>query len=437
MKHLKKSLFLLIGILSFSSCQSALSSDNVTPYKEALLAEPNNPPRLEDNKRQDANYQKFISKANKFSSHLSSAFLKNSDNTNFAFSPLSIFLSLTLATEVSASSTREEILNALDLSYEEVKTYTSYLIEDLSFEDEMMEKLVSCLKLSNSIWLNADLDYNKETIDNLARDYYCYSFQEDFKNDNENVNKRIKTFIEEQTKGLIKWDYKYDVNTLFTLINTLYLKDVWNQNTDELQIRENQVFKDINGKNIDCNFLLSNYSSGRLHVEEEYSHFYAKTSAGFKFDFILPKENQNIKEILTPETIETALSFDDYFKQDDINKKRYYTRCVFPAFEASSSIDLIPTMKNEFKINSLFNDNCDLSSLTSSDAMISNFIHKAKLKVDEKGVEGAAVTMMDVAGTAGPGEYENIYEELVLERNFGFVLSYKNNIIFSGLINTL
>lgn len=441
MKNLKKSILLLIGILSFSSCQSALTSNNVTstiiPYKDYLLGEPSSPSQLEDSKRKDTNYLQFVDKVNKFSSKISSSLIKNSGDTNFAFSPLSIFLALTLANESSSSITRNEILEALNLTYDEVKKYTSYLIEDLSFENELMNQLVSCLKLSNSIWLNSNLDYNQNTIDTLAHDYYCYSFQEDFINDNKNANKIIKSFIEEQTKGLIKWDYLFDANTLFTLINTLYLKDVWNDNSEDLQIKEKQVFKDIFGKNINCDFLLTKYLLGKMNQENTYSHFYAKTSSGFKFDFILPNENQNIKEILTSKTIENVLNFDDYLKQDDINKKRYYTRCVFPAFEASSSLDLITTMQKEFNISSLFGDNCDLSNLTSFKGYVSSFIHKAKLKVDKKGIEGAALTMMDVAGAVGPDEYENVYEELLLDRSFGFILSYNHKIIFSGTVNTL
>jgi serine protease inhibitor len=65
-------------------------------------------------------------------------------------------------------------------------------------------------------------------------------------------------------------------------------------------------------------------------------------------------------------------------------------------------------------------------------------LHKCKLTVDKKGIEGAAVTASDGAGAGDPGSYTNVYHDFVVDRAFGFVLtdSY-GTVLFSGAVNTL
>ena len=79
-----------------------------------------------------------------------------------------------------------------------------------------------------------------------------------------------------------------------------------------------------------------------------------------------------------------------------------------------------------------------MSNLSDVDMLCSAVIHQAKLKVDESGIEGAALTYiaMDNA-TACPPEVD-VYLDYIVDRAFGYVLTdYSGTILFSGVVNTI
>jgi serine protease inhibitor len=64
--------------------------------------------------------------------------------------------------------------------------------------------------------------------------------------------------------------------------------------------------------------------------------------------------------------------------------------------------------------------------------------HVAKLVVNKKGTEGAAVTVIDMMATAAPyEEYKKVYETFVVDQEFGYVVSYNNNVLFSGVVTNI
>ena len=68
------------------------------------------------------------------------------------------------------------------------------------------------------------------------------------------------------------------------------------------------------------------------------------------------------------------------------------------------------------------------------------FIHKAKLEVNRKGIEAAAVTVVGMNGTAAPIDpvYKKVYLDFIVEKAFGYVIEKDNGIVLvSGVIKTI
>ena len=99
------------------------------------------------------------------------------------------------------------------------------------------------------------------------------------------------------------------------------------------------------------------------------------------------------------------------------------TRAVlFPEFEGGYEGDVSPVLKEEFGVEKLFDrKQSDLSALTGKTGGVycTEAQHIATLKVDKKGIEGAAVFVLPGAGEAGPDEYEAVYEDFLVDRAFG------------------
>ncbi len=385
----------------------------------------------------------FKNKMNLFSSEFSENFIDDyfDENENVCLSPLSIAMCLSLGARCANNKTREELLNTLDVSYEELNNNFKLYYNTLFNEQlDSFKKLKSALYLTNSIWIDASARPVEDGLDALRDDYYCYSYDVDFYNDNKNSNKAIKVFINKQTRGLINPELNLSEETLFVLMNTLYLKDIWNDYGDNLPYAsEDYKFTNLNKKVSDKKLLDGYYKSGKVLTTPTYSAFHTTTDSGYSIHFIKPYEGKTLKQVFTNENITYVLNPDNYIYKDDEKKESYHTKCIFPEFEAGCDEDLCELLNKKYSVQTLFQlGNCDFSNISQDDVYCSELRHIAKLKVNKKGIEGAAVTYMAMAGDAAPDDYVDVYETFVVDKEFGFVLTNRNNnVIFSGTVTNI
>ncbi|MDE6104900.1 MAG: serpin family protein, partial [Clostridia bacterium] len=87
-------------------------------------------------------------------------------------------------------------------------------------------------------------------------------------------------------------------------------------------------------------------------------------------------------------------------------------------------------------IKALFDkDKCDFSSLSDDKLACSQVRHVTKLQVDKKGIEGAAVTIIQMDGMPAP-EFEEVYLDFAVDRAFGFIITDGDGVqLFSGAVN--
>lgn len=111
---------------------------------------------------------------------------------------------------------------------------------------------------------------------------------------------------------------------------------------------------------------------------------------------------------------------------------------LFPEFEASYDGSIKTILKDSFKIIDLFTDYCDASNITNEDVYCSDVIHKCKLKVDKKGIEGAAITTIMMEFESDLSTFKTIYHDFIIDQAFGFiVVDEYNTILFSGVVNKI
>lgn len=442
MKGLKA--FAAVGCVAL--CAFSLSACSA---KSTLLGKPASSAALSYEEELSSGLSELRTKVENFASEFAAyAYEARSDESNFAVSPVSVYMALSLAAECAAGQTREEILNALDVTYPQLKENYSLLHRSLAVERRTGNKISNMLLPSNSVWVNEGTPVNKECIDALADYYYAYSYSADFKKDNSAANNAVRKFVKEQTKGLIDKEFELSERTLFTLINTLYLKTIWNDEGDDLSFWGSRDFTEYDGTVKNTKLLGGYYNSGRAYKTEAYSTFYTRTDGGYKIKFIVPADGYNVGDVFTAENIATVNSLTDYGAVDDENRVNYRTRCIFPEYECEYDEDVSEILKKKFGIDKFFNDpgiypeeqSCDFSALSTEKCFCSKVQHVAKLTVDKTGIEGAAVTViaMDGVTSAGPGEYETVYEDFFVDKAFAFIITDPYNVtLFSGVVNNL
>ena len=357
------------------------------------------------------------------------------EGENFAVSPLSVYMALSLAAECAAGNTKEEILSAMGVSYETLTAEFGDLYRSLNVGFDEGE-----LSLTNSVWVNEGEQVFDERITALKDSYFCPLYTADFISDNENANRAVREFVKEQTNGLIDKDFQLDTETVFALINTLYFKDVWSAYGPIGRTEEEYAFAAADGSTRRSQFLVGGYSLGRMYEGEGFTSFYSETENGYRLHFLLPADGYTAEDIFTAENLK-AVSKADYGGTDEENKIRYYTRCIFPEFSASFDGDVKGLLKEGFGVGDFFDRyKCDVTPFIvrpGENVYCERVVHVTQFNVDEEGIEGAAVTVEVGVGDSAP-EYEEIYSTLVVNRSFGFFLSDPDGVVlFSGIVRDI
>ncbi len=430
-------------VLSASSCSFIETIENATDSSKTLCS-PASVTRLSYQDRQREDYLSFKQKANTFAAKFApSAYRAYDEPDNFVVSPVSVFLALGMAAECADGNTQAEILSALDLSLSDLRTSYPLLYRDLNVEHTgqgyLGDVTTGRLNISNSLWLDNDLITDASCLETLGEQYYCYGKSVDFDGSNEKANRSIQKFVKQKTNGLINRNFQLDTDTLFALLNTLYLKDIWNESGSALAYTSPTEFTEANGTQKSAKLLTGYYESGRPYVTETYTGFYTVTYNGYKLKFLLPNDGYTVDDVFTEENLSVFNAVTDFNSVDDEAKKIYSTRCLFPEYTTSYNRDVQNILKNDFGICDLFDRNfCDFGTLTNSPAYCSVVTHSVSLTVDKKGIEGAAVTLMGMCGAAGPGEYEEVYLDFTVNKAFGFLLTNASDVvIFSGIVKSI
>lgn len=383
-------------------------------------------------------YQEFCDKLNTFSSELAYLSLKSLDETrNSVISPVSIFSALALATECSEGSSREQLLNAIGMDYDMLSLNYKKLYQEINRAGFRNNDSKVKSKLTNSIWIDNSFEYEDSCLNQLAEQYYSYTHSMDL-NKKESIKEYIKEFISKQTDGFLKPDYQLSHDTIFLLINTLYLKDVWKSTGKDISLTEERYnFRNFDGSIKNGKLLMGKYIAGKAFEEDGYKEFYTSTAHGYKVYFIVPKDGYTIDEVFTSNTI-ASVTKRIYLTYNEEKTEHYNTRVFFPEFSAETSLGLEDVF-DRLGITNIFNfEEADFTNLTKEKVFCNKVSHYAKLKVNRKGIEGGAVTFFEGAGAPGPSQIQEIYYDFVVDRSFGYVITDSSGInMFSGVIRSI
>lgn len=410
--------------------------------KSTLLGKPKRVVALSYDERTDGEFVAFKNKTQTFAAKFAAfAYDAYQSENNFAVSPISVYMALSLAAECANGDTRAELLSALGVSYEELQKHFPTLYRSLEAEYKRGTKTTGMLNLTNSIWIDNDVSVKQPCIDELSNRYYTHSYSTDFQKDD--ANKAIRSFIKKQTKGLIDKNFELDRETVFALINTVYLKTIWNEHGDDLALTSTEYeFTSKDGSTTQKHFLKGEYKAGKVYETETYSAFYTSTYHGYKIKFMLPKDGYNVDDIFTADNIAEVNAIQDYNAFDRENNILYSTRCIFPEYKCGYDDDIKSVLKEKFGINKLFinpdenPDGCDFSALTNMPCFCPKVQHVTDLTVDKKGIKGAAVTII-APGATSPGPTD-VQLDFVINKAFGFIIADSQDVaLFTGVVNNI
>lgn len=356
---------------------------------------------------------------------------------NLIASPLSLIYNLGMLVNVSSNKFKENILNYFNLSKDKFDKFLNE-IYNLFLKDlyNSNNQLLTKSYISNSIWLEQSYEYNDEILKDLATIYYAYSYKVNNFDNVDKTNQLVNKFIKDQTNNLIDVDPQIEKDTIFSLLSILYLKDLWNSYGIDLSYSDELfTFKNKDNGEKRINLLVGSYNPGKIYETSTYEMFYTSSNK-YQIKFILPKENYDIETIFNESAIKEVSLFNDYITYDENLDVFYSSRILFPAFEVSNTNQIENLLKDIGIYSATIVDTHEFV-LNSSILNDIRTIQSSKLKVDKIGIEGASVTITNIDATS-PQPYETIYDELIIDRPFGFILQDNNGlVVFGGIINNI
>jgi len=404
--------------------------------------EPNNPPTADDTGSTQSGIQQVVDANNEFAFDLYSKL--NSDSTqegkNMFYSPYSISTALAMTYEGAKGKTADEMKSVFHFPDDNIlRPNSAAIYNEINKKDKSYE-----LKTGNALWVQQDYPFLQDYLDLVETYYGGKASNVDFRTETEKTRQTINTFIEEQTNHKIKDLIPKDVlkpTTRLVLTNAIYFKGTWEWEFDKSDTKDRD-FK-ITPDNI--------IQTPTMYMDPDKAEFnYASLDKlkilelPYKGDelsmlILLPKQetfhnHRTGEEIVYDYSLEDIeISYEKLKEYKSEMKETDLEAIYIPKFEFDTKYMMKETLA-AMGMPTAFGIQSDFSGMTlESQLFISQVIHQAYVKVDEKGTEAAAATavVMDMA-SVGPTE-PKIFKA---DHPFIFIIQEKQtgNILFMGKV---
>ena len=353
-----------------------------------------------------------------------SEFLKDSKNENIIYSPLNVYMALSMLAEISDGNSRQQVLDLLNADSIETLRNQAHSIWNANYCDDGAVTSI----LASSLWMNKDVNYNKETLDLLASNYYTSTFKGEM--GSEEYNKAFQSWLNSQTGGLLK-DYisneEMSPDTIMALATTIYFKANWDREFYEEETTKDTFHSPTGDVTID--FMKDTITNGTYYWGNNFSAINKSLDQSGSMWFILPDEDVNVDTLLTDAEVLSFITSNNQWS----NQKTVNINLSIPKFDVSSGLDLKEGLKNLGVTDCFDIEKSDFSPLQDEQGCITEATHAARVAIDEKGVIAAAFTSMMEAGGAMPNADE---VDFVADRPFIFVITGFDGLpLFIGIVN--
>lgn len=153
-------------------------------------------------------------------------FLSGSDTENKIYSPVNVYMALSMLAEVTDGSSRAQILSLLGAEDMESLYENASAVWNGSYRNDSAAKSI----LASSLWLSDDFEYNMDTMKSISEKYYASAYSGNMGDPNYDL--ALQSWLNEQTGGLLKdqaANIEFDPETVLALASTVYFKAPWHE----------------------------------------------------------------------------------------------------------------------------------------------------------------------------------------------------------------
>lgn len=347
---------------------------------------------------------------------------KDNDRSNIFISPLSLALATSILYNGAAGETMEEFKNTLGLnnfSLSEFNEANRELLDEYSSYNAKSDNLD--LEIHNSLWMREDWEFKEEFKDDIIGCYDAEAFI--------GLDKgKMLEWITKRSRGKIdNIDFELSPLSVAVVINSIYLKDSWQEMFNKSNTYKTDFFRyDNTKKSINMMKNGSNYA-----YYEDYTIQAVEmrlTGEAFSTIIILPREGMCLDEVKIDAVMLDRIDKSSHILPGQIHLPRF--KVVFEsqfreALQNMGMISAFDSLRANFERMAYF-EACE-------NVWIDDLIQKTYLDVDEDGIEAIAIT----SGTALKTDIRKADQfKMVVDRPF-FIIIRDNRyglILFMGAI---
>ena len=345
-----------------------------------------------------------------FAGKTSASVLSGERDKNSLYSPMSLYYALAMLEAGAAGQTKTDLQDFLSMT-EALDTSRNLrtLYALMTKEEEGIQE-----QIANALWIREDLvgeggkKVKQDWLDQLKNEFYASAFAVDFQDPK--TAPKMSEWVAEQTRGKIKPEIDLnDPLLLLVLMNTVYFKANWDTAFDPAHTVKD-VFHGMDLDISDVPYLQGAFMSQAL-LGEHYTAARLPLTEG-SIRFVLPEEGMDPEDLLKDPHLLTDL-FEREWKNVSLN-------IALPKFSYKTKVDILKEME-AIGLTEIVTGAPDFSNMLTVGAEVSAISQETFIALDEKGVEAAAYTEIQMRETAMLEPPEQL--TLELNRPFLYVIS--------------
>ncbi|KAL8601697.1 hypothetical protein ACOMHN_033873 [Nucella lapillus] len=335
--------------------------------------------------------------------------LASRDDENVIFSPFSVFTALSMLLLGTDGSTKDELRTVMAQKPRQGVHQALRAIKD-SFPTSQDANIT--LRVANALYYDDQrISVTNTFTNNLRRVYEAYPRTLERPDPEAPINDwvfrhtggKIQDFLQ---PGAITDD------TVLILLNAIYFQGTWREIFDERRTREGE-FTTSSGQVVRVPMMSRDgqYAVKVLpQVRAQVLELPFGTDNRFSLFIVLPDDPNGLSDVearLSTQVLEEAVTNMPQPSRTMIHVPRFTLR------EKTSMKDILMAMG----LNKVFQNNAELTRMSSSPLRVSDVRHEAVLEVDEKGAKAAAVTSVEIVLLSLPPSFVANHPFMVILRD--------------------
>ena len=364
----------------------------------------------------------------KFIMDSAEAFLSDKSGENTVYSPMNIYMTLSMIAEMSRGETRTQALSVLKCNnIYDLRNQTN-AIWNANYRDDGIVKSV----LASSLWLNNKIEYDPYIVSVLANKYYASVFEG--KMGSSEYKREYYSWLNQQTGGLFMDQLAsepFNKNSVMTIASTISYEAKWMQAFSDSRTKTGYFNTEYGS--VKCEYMSKTDTQGRYF----WGNGFTATSKPLKDSgsvyFILPNEGTSVSELLKSEEALRFIASDGKWE----NMQKLTIELNVPKMDVASHMDIREALSKMGVTDCFDKDKADFSTVTDSSydgkgLYITDAEHGVRVSINEEGCTGTAFTSVSDNDPPASEEAERTF---TIDKPFIFVITGADGLpLFIGTV---